>query len=72
MTTEASIPSFIGAPVQRREDPSLITGTARYVDDLAPTGTLHMAIVRSPLPHAEITEIDTSAVSDMALSLIHI
>lgn len=66
MTTEASIPSFIGAPVQRREDPSLITGTARYVDDLAPTGTLHMAIVRSPLPHAEITEIDTSAVSDMA------
>lgn len=65
MTTEASIPSFIGAPVQRREDPALITGTARYVDDLAPTGTLHLAIVRSPFPHADITGIDTDAAEEM-------
>lgn len=65
MTIEASIPSFIGAPVQRREDPSLITGTARYVDDLTPTGTLHVAVVRSPLPHAEITSIDTSAIEEI-------
>lgn len=65
MTTEPSIPSFIGAPVQRREDPSLITGTARYVDDLAPTGTLHLAIVRSPFPHADITEIDASAAKEL-------
>ncbi len=65
MTTEVSIPSFIGAPVQRREDPTLITGTARYVDDLTPTGTLHLAIVRSPFAHADITGIDTSEVDDM-------
>ncbi len=65
MNTEATIPSFIGAPVQRREDPSLITGTARYVDDLTPTGTLHLAIVRSPFAHADIIDIDTSAVDDM-------
>ena len=65
MTTEAAIPSFIGAPVQRREDPSLITGTARYVDDLTPTGTLHLAVVRSPFPHAEITGIDTSAIEEV-------
>lgn len=65
MTTDAAIPSFIGAPVQRREDPSLITGTARYVEDLTPTGTLHLAIVRSPFPHAEITGIDASAIEDM-------
>lgn len=64
MTTKSEIPSFIGAPVQRREDPSLVTGTARYVDDLAPTGTLYLAIVRSPFPHAEITEIDTSAAEE--------
>ncbi|HEY5889922.1 MAG TPA: molybdopterin cofactor-binding domain-containing protein, partial [Acidimicrobiia bacterium] len=61
MTTEMTIPSFIGAPVQRREDPSLITGTARYVDDIAPAGTLFLAIVRSPFPHALVTSIDTDS-----------
>ncbi len=42
-----------------------MTGTARYVDDLAPAGTLHLAIVRSPFPHAEVTEIDFSAAEEM-------
>ena len=60
MTTETVIPSFIGAPVQRREDPALVTGTARYVEDISPVGTLHLAVVRSPFAHADITEIDTS------------
>ena len=60
MTTETVIPSFIGAPVQRREDPALVTGTARYVEDISPVGTLHLALVRSPFAHADITEIDTS------------
>lgn len=61
MTTEASIPSFIGAPVQRREDPSLITGTARYVEDITPQGTLHLEVVRSPFAHARITSLDVDA-----------
>jgi carbon-monoxide dehydrogenase large subunit len=64
VTTEALIPSFIGAPVQRREDPALVSGTARYVDDITPTGTLHLVIVRSPFAHAEVTEIDISAAVD--------
>ncbi|MFZ0625417.1 MAG: xanthine dehydrogenase family protein molybdopterin-binding subunit [Acidimicrobiia bacterium] len=61
MTFETAIPSFLGAPVQRREDPALITGTARYVDDIAPSGTLHLALVRSPFPHATVTGIDIDA-----------
>lgn len=65
MTTETSIPSFIGAPVQRREDPSLVSGTARYVDDLTPAGALHLAVVRSPFAHAEVTGVDTDAARDM-------
>lgn len=65
VTTQAEIPSFIGAPVQRREDPALITGNARYVDDISPAGTLHLAIVRSPFAHAEVTGIDTEAAADM-------
>ncbi len=65
MTTEPLIPSFIGAPVQRREDPSLITGSARYVEDLTPSGTLHLAVVRSPFAHARVTEIDLETAAAM-------
>jgi carbon-monoxide dehydrogenase large subunit len=64
VATETVIPSFIGAPVQRREDPALVTGTGRYVDDIVPVGTLHLAVVRSPFPHADITDIDVSAAKD--------
>lgn len=65
MTTEALIPSFLGAPVQRREDPALITGRATYVDDVAPAGTLHLAVVRSPFAHADVTGIDVGAALDV-------
>jgi carbon-monoxide dehydrogenase large subunit len=50
--------------VQRREDPALVSGTARYVDDIMPTGTLHLAVVRSPFAHADVTEVDISAAVD--------
>jgi carbon-monoxide dehydrogenase large subunit len=63
--TASEIPSFIGAPVQRREDPALITGTATYVDDIAPAGLLHLVVVRSPFAHARITAIDTSEAERM-------
>jgi carbon-monoxide dehydrogenase large subunit len=65
VTVEAAIPSFIGAPVQRREDPALVTGTGRYVDDIAPAGTLTLTLVRSPFAHAEITEIDVDAAREV-------
>ena len=65
MTTQAAIPSFLGAPVQRREDPALVSGTGRYVDDITPTGTLYLAIVRSPFAHAEITAIDVEAAKEL-------
>lgn len=65
VTTEAAIPSFLGAPVQRREDPALVSGTARYVDDITPTGTLYLAIVRSPFAHAVITAIDADAAREL-------
>lgn len=65
MTSETTIPSFIGAPVQRREDPTLVTGAGKYTDDITPTGTLYLAVVRSPFPHANITSIDASAARDV-------
>ena len=39
--------------------------SGRYVDDLKLPGMLHMAIVRSQFPHADITGIDTSAAAAM-------
>jgi len=65
VTIQAAIPSFLGAPVQRREDPALVSGTGRYVDDITPTGTLYLAIVRSPFAHAEITAIDVEAAKEL-------
>ena len=46
-TTEARL---VGAPIKRVEDPSLITGAAKYLDDLKLPGVAHVAILRSPMP----------------------
>jgi carbon-monoxide dehydrogenase large subunit len=46
----------------RREDDRLVRGAGRYVADLAPPGTVHLAFVRSTEAHARIIGIDTSAV----------
>lgn len=58
-----------GAPVKRREDPRLLTGRGRYVDDIHLPGTLHAALVRSPHAHARIKTIDVSDV--LVLAGIH-
>ena len=49
----------MGNTVLRREDPDLLTGKARFVDDMSPPGTLHLAFVRSTMPHAGIASVDT-------------
>jgi aerobic carbon-monoxide dehydrogenase large subunit len=51
----------VGRSLRRKEDPRLITGRARYVDDISLPGTLWAAFVRSPEAHAKIVSIDTSA-----------
>jgi carbon-monoxide dehydrogenase large subunit len=54
----------IGTPLLRKEDPALLTGEARYVDDLVVPGALHLALVRSPQAHARIQAIDTTAAKE--------
>jgi carbon-monoxide dehydrogenase large subunit len=56
-----AVSAMIGARIQRREDPRLITGHGRYVDDIRLPLMAHMAVVRSPHPHARIRSIDLSA-----------
>jgi carbon-monoxide dehydrogenase large subunit len=55
----------IGARVPRLEDFSLLTGGARFVDDIPAPGALHAAFVRSPHPHALIRGIDAGAARAM-------
>jgi aerobic carbon-monoxide dehydrogenase large subunit len=52
---------LIGAHVKRLEDPRLVTGGGRYLDDIQLPGLLHAAFVRSPHAHARLTAVDVSA-----------
>ena len=49
---------FVGQSIKRREDPRLVTGHGRFVDDVVVPGMLHAAFVRSDLARARITSID--------------
>jgi len=51
----------LGQPVPRFEDPRLIRGGGRYVDDLALPQMAHGYVLRSPHAHARIRAIDTGA-----------
>ena len=46
-----------GEKVQRKEDPRLLTGNGRYLDDLG-RGALQAAFVRSPHAHARVVDVD--------------
>jgi carbon-monoxide dehydrogenase large subunit len=50
-----------GARVTRLEDPALLSGRGRYVDDFAPPGVLQACFVRSPLAHARVRAIQAEA-----------
>src|SRR5712691_11689337 len=56
----ATTEKFVGQPVLRKEDPELITGQAKYTDDMAVPGMLWMHVVRSPFAHAKINRVDAS------------
>jgi carbon-monoxide dehydrogenase large subunit len=50
----------IGKARRRKEDARLITGRTRWTENIVLPGMLHMAILRSPMAHARITNIDVS------------
>ena len=57
--------SLIGARVNRVEDPPLLRGERRFIDDIVVPDTLHAGFVRSPHPHAAVRGI----VKDAALAV---
>src|SRR5579863_8498976 len=52
---------YTGASIKRSEDPRILTGAGRYVDDIKLPGMLHAAFVRSPLAHARVLSVDAEA-----------
>src|SRR6266516_4579697 len=63
LTPEAA--ALLAAPERRVEGPLKVTGRARYTADVQRPGTLRAAFLMSPLPHARIVSIDTSAARAM-------
>ena len=57
-TVETSTP--LGRPIKRKEDAKLLHGRTNWTDNIQLPGTLHMAILRSPFAHANITKLDIS------------
>jgi aerobic carbon-monoxide dehydrogenase large subunit len=55
----------IGKARRRKEDEHLITGRTRWTDNLVLPGLQHLAVLRSPLAHARITNIDTTDARSM-------
>ena len=48
-------------PVPRREDPRLLRGEGRFIDDWTPPGALHAVVLRAPFAHARFGGIETAA-----------
>ncbi len=59
-------PKMIGARVQRLEDPRMLTGHGRFLDDINLPGTLHIAFCRSDHGHARIMAIDSAEAAGMS------
>jgi aerobic carbon-monoxide dehydrogenase large subunit len=53
--------TYIGKPVARKEDAKLLTGQAKFIDDLTVPAMVWAYVVRSPYAHATITRVDVSA-----------
>jgi len=52
---------YTGMRIKRLEDPRLLSGRGRYLDDLALPRMLFASFVRSPHAHARIVRIDAAA-----------
>ena len=60
------VENWLGRAVPRFEDEALLTGNARFIDDLSPVpGIRHVAILRSPYAHARILSIDLSRAREL-------
>jgi carbon-monoxide dehydrogenase large subunit len=57
---------LVGSRINRKEDPRLLTGRGRYVDDVVVPGMLHVAFARSDIARGRIVGVDAEAARDAA------
>jgi carbon-monoxide dehydrogenase large subunit len=57
--------SILGNAVIRLEDPALLTGAGKYLDDLDCPGAAHVAFVRSQTAHGTVRSVDVAAARAM-------
>src|SRR5690606_12015558 len=62
---KAENPRQIGARVQRFEDVRLLSGVARYIDDIRLPNSRPLTFARSQMAHGRILDVDTSALEDI-------
>ena len=62
---ESPATQLVGSSVARREDPRLLTGRGRFVDDIHLPRMLHAQFVRSTVAHGEVESVDLSATREV-------
>ncbi len=61
----ATAERYVGGGVLRKEDPELLTGQARFVDDITLPGMAWVYVVRSPYAHAKVKKVNGKAAASM-------
>ncbi len=56
---------YIGKNTPRKDAVDIVTGGAKYIDDIKIPGMLHGKVLRSPYAHAKIKHIDTTKASQL-------
>ena len=57
--------SILGNAVMRLEDPGLLTGAGKYVDDVAAVGAVRVVFVRSSVAHGTVRSVSVDAAKAM-------
>ena len=57
--------SYVGRAIKRGDDPRLLTGRGRYVDDITLPRMVQVAFVRSLHAHARLAHVDVIAARDV-------
>src|SRR4051812_50116058 len=61
----ATAGSILGNSVLRLEDPTLLTGEGKYVDDLVEPGMLYVALARSSVAHGVLNSVEIAEAESM-------
>jgi carbon-monoxide dehydrogenase large subunit len=62
---EAPTGTLVGQAIPRKEDIRLLTGRAKFLEDIRLPGMLHAKVLRSPHAHARITKLDVERARTM-------